>query len=94
MQSYLQVDRPGSYTFYTRSDDGSKLYIDGKEVVNNDGDHGVIEKNSSIELTTGKHLVKVEYYNGSGGFWLDVMYKGPGVPKQIIPANKLFLENK
>ena len=94
MQSYLQVDRPGSYTFYTRSDDGSKLFVDGKEVVNNDGDHGVIEKNSSIDLVAGKHLVKVEYYNGSGGFWLDVMYKGPGVPKQIIPANKLFLENK
>jgi len=94
MQSYLQVDQPGSYTFYTRSDDGSKLFVDGKEVVNNDGDHGVIEKNSSIDLAQGKHLVKVEYYNGSGGFWLDVLYKGPGVPKQIIPANKLFLENK
>lgn len=93
MQAYLQIDQAGDYTFYTRSDDGSKLFIDGKEVVNNDGDHGVIEKNGSVNLAAGKHLVLVEYYNGSGGFWLDVMYKGPGVPKQIIPANKLYGES-
>ena len=88
---YLQIDQGGKYSFYTQSDDGSKLYIDGQEVVNNDGDHGVIERKGDIELSGGRHRIRVEYYNGGGGFWLDAMYKGPGVPKQLIPASKLFL---
>ena len=94
MQGYIQIDQPGTYSFYTRSDDGSKLFIDNRAIVDNDGDHGVIEKKGDIELTPGRHLIKVEYFNGSGGFWLDALYKGPGVPKQIIPANRLFLTEK
>lgn len=93
LETDIQIDQTGNYTFYIRSDDGSKLYIDSKEIINNDGDHGVIEKNGNVSLSVGRHRLKVEYYNGSGGYWLNLFYKGPGVPKQIIPANKLF-QNK
>jgi len=89
---FIQIDTPGKYTFSTQSDDGSKLYIDGKEVVDNDGNHGVTEETGSIELTAGKHPVLVEYYNNGGGFWLDAFYKGPGTTKQLIPADKLFVK--
>ncbi|HET7119194.1 MAG TPA: PA14 domain-containing protein, partial [Hanamia sp.] len=88
---YIDLDSPGKYTFYTESDDGSKLYIDGNEVVNNDGSHGVISNSGDIELTKGGHAIRVEYFNSLGGFWLDAYYKGPDLCKQIIPANKLFL---
>jgi hypothetical protein len=90
-EGFIQIDFPGKYTFYTASDDGSKLYINGKEVVNNDGNHGVTEKSGSIELTEGKHAIRVEYYNNDGGFWLDAFYKAPGLAKQLIPADKLYL---
>jgi hypothetical protein len=90
LNSNIQIDKAGAYTFFLRSDDGSKLYIDNKEIINNDGDHGVIEKNGTALLKIGLHSIKIEYYNGSGGFWLNLLYKGPGVPKQIVPANKLF----
>ena len=76
---------------FTQSADGSKLFVDGKEIVNHDGDHGVIERTGSAELSAGRHRSSVEYYNGGGSFWLDALYMGPGVPKQIIPANKLSL---
>ena len=90
LESNIKIDSTGDYTFYIRSDDGSKLFIDNKEVVNNNGDHGVIEKNGTITLTKGIHLIRVDYYNGSGGFWLNVLYKGPGIVKQIIGADKLL----
>jgi hypothetical protein len=90
LESNIQIDESGLFTFYLRSDDGSKLYIDDKEIVNNDGDHGVIEKNGTVQLKIGLHKIKVEYYNGSGGYWLNLFYKGPGIPKQIVPANKLI----
>ncbi|WP_069658999.1 alkaline phosphatase family protein [Arcticibacter eurypsychrophilus] len=91
-EGYLQIDKAGKYSFYTQSDDGSKLYIDGEQVVDNDGDHGVIESMGSITLKPGKHAIKVAYFNADGGFWLETFYKGPGLTKQIIPANKLFLK--
>jgi hypothetical protein len=91
---YLRIDRDGEYKFYNSSDDGSKLFVDDKLVVNNDGDHGVIERSGSINLTPGKHAIRIEFYNGFGGFWLDAYYKGPGLYKQLIPADKLFLDNK
>jgi len=91
LESKIQIDSTGDYTFYIRSDDGSKLFVDDKEVVNNNGDHGVIEKNGTIHLTNGAHKIRVDYYNGSGGFWLNVLYKGPGKVKQIVGADKLFV---
>ncbi len=88
----LLIDTPGKYTFFTRSDDGSLLFIDGKKVVDNDGSHSVVEKKGSIQLAAGKHRIEVHLINDEGGFWLDTYYKGPGTPKQILPANKLFLK--
>ena len=85
----LEVLTPGEYTFYTTSDDGSKLYVDNQLVVNNDGDHGVQERSGSVSLAKGKHTLKIEYFNGGGGYYLDAKYKGPGIGKQIIPADKL-----
>ena len=87
--SVLKIDTAGSYTFYTNSDDGSKLYINGKLVVDNNGDHGVQERSGTINLKKGMHSIKIEYFNGGGGYYLDAQYKGPGIGKQIIPADKL-----
>jgi hypothetical protein len=91
-EGFIQIDTDGKYQFYTQSDDGSKLFIDGKQIVDNDGNHGVQEKTGSVELKAGKHAIKVAYYNNGGGFWLDTFYKGPGVTKQLIPADKLFVK--
>lgn len=92
LESYLEIEEEGSYKFFTNSDDGSKLYVDQKLVVDNDGDHGVIERSGKVDLTKGRHLIRVEFFNGGGGYHLDVKYQGVRVPKQIIPANRLFRE--
>lgn len=88
--SKLDIQQEGDYTFYLQSDDGSVLYIDGRQVVNNDGDHGVIEKEGTIRLTLGRHDLHIGFINIGGGYWIDAFYKGPDFPKQIIPANKLY----
>jgi hypothetical protein len=89
---YLKIELSGDYKFYTTSDDGSRLKINDKEVVNNDGDHGTLERSGVIPLEKGQHKITVEYFNGGGGAWLDVFYRGPGIPKQIIPPELLFLD--
>ncbi|NDV15850.1 sulfatase-like hydrolase/transferase [Muricauda sp. TY007] len=89
-ESYLEVQKAGKYTFFTNSDDGSRLFVNGSEIVDNDGDHGVRERSGSLKLSEGRHLVRVEFFNGGGGYHLDVKYSGPDIPKQIIPANQLY----
>jgi len=82
----VKIPANGTYTFYTLSDDGSRLYLDGKLVVDNDGYHGATEKSGSIDLTAGEHPFSLFYFNLDGGEALKVSYQGPGLPKQEIPA--------
>src|SRR5690606_36395817 len=56
-EAKIDITTAGNYTFYTNSDDGSKLYINNKEVVNNDGLHGNIEKSGNISLNVGLHNI-------------------------------------
>ncbi|WP_312160459.1 alkaline phosphatase family protein [Phenylobacterium sp.] len=88
-EGYLDIATAGAYGFSLASDDGSKLYIDGKTVVDNDGDHGVITASGGVELKPGKHAIRVEYFNGGGGSWLGAWFEGPGVPRQFIDPNLL-----
>ena len=46
------------YTFNLGSDDGSRLLVNGKVVVNNDGVHGVVNKSGSenLEYSSSKKL--------------------------------------
>jgi len=88
-EGFIQIDTAGEYGFSTASDDGSKLYIDGKTVVDNDGDHGVLTAAGTIRLEPGKHAIRVEWFNGGGGAWLGAYFEGPGVPRQFIDPNRL-----
>lgn len=86
----IQINSGGNYTFYTNSDDGSKLYIDGKLIVNNDGLHAPRERSGSISLSSGKHKIEVQFFERTQGQVLDVRYAGPGVSKRAIPNGVLF----
>jgi hypothetical protein len=58
------ITRPGQYQFRLISDDGSKLFIDGKQVINNDGVHPPNDVDGSISLSAGNHTIRVEYFQG------------------------------
>jgi putative heme-binding domain-containing protein len=85
----IQAPATGEYSFFTRSDDGSRLYIDGREVVNNDGLHGLVERGGRVNLEAGLHEIIVTYFDNGGGDGLTVSWAGPGIRKQKIPAQAL-----
>jgi len=58
------VSKPGKYQFSLTSDDGARLWIDGHEIVNNDGVHSTQEKNGSRSLKVGIHRIRVAYFQG------------------------------
>lgn len=86
----ISIPKEGKYTFSTTSDDGSRLYIDGKQIIDNDGEHPPTEKTESVELTAGDHPINVCFFQGGAGFELKVQWEGPGVPRQVIPQSALF----
>lgn len=88
----INIPESGTYTFYTASDDGSKLFIDGYEVVDNDGLHGVQEASGFIPLAAGMHRIVVSFFENAGGEVLEVNYKGPNTEKQPIPDSMLFID--
>ncbi|HEY1064632.1 MAG TPA: plastocyanin/azurin family copper-binding protein, partial [Pirellulales bacterium] len=65
-------------------------YLDGKQVIDYDGPHGMGEKTASVDLTAGLHPIVVTYYNGTGDRGLDLKYAGPNVKKQPLPVAKLW----
>ena len=74
---FIYVRKAGRYTFRTCSDDGSKLWVEGRRVVNNGGLHGRRCREGSRTLQTGYYDVKVKFFENGGGANLDVKYRGP-----------------
>src|SRR5690606_38477890 len=83
----LHVPTAGTYHFSTRSRNGSKLWIDGTLVVDNDGVHPATTVEGSIALAAGDHALRVEYFGSIGQTTLEVGYwTGIAVPEPI-PAD-------
>jgi cytochrome c553 len=72
-EGYFSIPKDGKYSFTLNSDDGSKLYIDGKLVVDNDGVHAPQTRGGSVSLTKGVHRARVEFFQGGGGAELAVL---------------------
>ena len=87
---YINVPTDGQYTFYTTSDDGSNLYIDNVQVVNNDGLHGALEQTGTIGLKAGMHAISVGFFQQSGDDILSVSYSSATIAKQVIPTSTLY----
>lgn len=81
---YFRADKKSLYDFFTRSDDGSLLYIDDELVVNNDGNHGMQEKAGKIFLDKGYHRFRLEYFDSGGGNGLEIHYQPEGAAKKEL----------
>ena len=86
----IEIPQSGNYRFFTQSNDGSRLLIDGKQVVDNDGEHGTEEASGAITLKAGMHPIELHYFQSGGSTALDALIEGPGISKQSIPAAMLF----
>ena len=84
MHGYLNVKTTGDYTFFIASNDGSKLLIDHKKIINNDGTHGLQEKSGTVHLSKGVHLVEVRYFQAGGVKSLRLSWAGSGFEKQEV----------
>jgi hypothetical protein len=82
------IETAGSYKFIITSDDGSKLYIDDRLIIDNDGLHSAITKDGTEELTRGVHQIRVSYFQGPG-FEIALILKiePPGLPARVFSTD-------
>lgn len=74
----LHAPADGQYSFFLNSDDGSRVLIDGKQVVEYDGIHGAAgHRTGRVQLTKGAHSIRVEFFEAAGGEELDLLWSGP-----------------
>jgi hypothetical protein len=88
-KGYVKIDKDKVYTFYTKSDDGSKLYIGDEEVVDNDGLHGAELQKGSIALKAGFHPIRIDFFQHKGDEFLEAGIMGAG--KNNVPFEDAML---
>jgi alpha-L-fucosidase len=88
-EGFVRLPADGVYVFSVESDDGSRLVVDGRELVLNDGVHAMEEREGETALAAGLHRLYVDFFEKTGQEGLRVSYKGPGLPKSLIPPDAL-----
>ncbi|MSR28234.1 MAG: hypothetical protein EXS03_01500 [Phycisphaerales bacterium] len=86
---WVNIPASGSWTFFTNSDDGSRLLIGSTQVVLNDGMHPMQERSGTIELAQGRHAITMEFFENGGGAGMISSWQGPSVTKAAIPPTAL-----
>ncbi len=89
-KAWIKIPEKGIYNFYTYSDDGSRLYIDGKLVVDNDGSHSAKFASGKVALEAGYHDFKLLYFEDYMGEQLEVGLSSRSIREDKIPDNMLF----
>ncbi len=88
---YVMPQYSQQYTFYTQSDDGVRVWVNGIRIINNWTDHGSTENSGKINLTAGvKYTIKLEYYEKQGNALIQLRWSSPSQAKVIILQSRLY----
>ncbi len=81
-----------TYIFYTNSNDGVRLWVDGQQLVDNWTDHENTENSGNIDLAAGQtYSVVMEYYDNDGVAVAELRWSSPRTPKDFVPQAALSL---
>jgi hypothetical protein len=81
-----------TYTFYVSSDDGDRLWVDGKNLIDNWKDHPAVDDTATMDLEAGKKYdIRLTYYeNNDGPASIQFKWSSPSQPKQVILPCQLY----
>lgn len=90
-KTYIRIPKTGVYNFYLYSDDGSLLFMDGKQVIDNNGSHSAARKGGKVHLEEGFHELHLLYFEDYMGEELKVKISSRWMEEQLIPDDMLFV---
>ncbi|MBD2357452.1 VCBS repeat-containing protein [Tolypothrix sp. FACHB-123] len=92
-QGHIRPRKGGEYTFYTNSDEGTRLTINGQVLIDMQriGDQSALENSGKITLKADEFYdLQLDYYNDQGNAGIQLLWSGPGIEKQIVPQEFLY----
>ncbi len=86
----VEPERSEEYTFHTFSDDGVRLWVDGKLLIDDWTVRGAAERSGSIRLEAGRKVaLRLEYFDRVSVSRVALSWSSPGTPKDVIPQSRL-----
>ncbi len=89
-EGYIEAPADGVYTFGTRSNDGSQVFLGDRLVVDNGGRHTMQGQSGFIALKKGMHPLRVTYFQAGALSGLEFFYAGPGIELQEVQGSVLW----
>ncbi|PYL00907.1 MAG: hypothetical protein DME19_03470, partial [Verrucomicrobia bacterium] len=83
-----------TYTFYTFTDDGVRLWVNNQLVIDQWIDQPPTEWTGTIALDAGRRYdIKMAFYENAGGAVATLSWSGPSTAKTIVPTSQLYPTN-
>jgi hypothetical protein len=80
-----------TYTFSTVSDDGVRLWVDGKLLIDNWTNHSAATNSGTVALLAGRaYDLRLEYYDNTGSATIQLSWASASQAREIIPSGQLF----
>jgi Alpha-L-arabinofuranosidase len=92
-EGQVEAPKAGAYTFYTRSDDGVRLWVNGQLLIDNWTNHSATDDTSSTTITLAagqKVSLRMEYFDSGYDAEARLYWSYPGRSKQVIPQAYLY----
>jgi hypothetical protein len=87
----VQVPSSGEWTFITKSDDGVRLRINGRTLIDDWTPHPTMERSGKIKLEAGiLYEITLEYRQANGAAVTQLFWESPTQPRQLVPNTRLF----
>lgn len=87
----LKVQNTGDFTFISRSDDGTRVYVDDVMVLENWFQQAPRTRFNTVTLAKGEHKIEFWFYENSGGDYMEFFW---GANPDGYPVNSLMQGNQ
>lgn len=87
----IETLNEGNYTFHLRSDDGARLFIDGRQVIDRWRPQAESEHSGMIELEARRRYpVRLDYFDGQVLAVVALSWTPPGETKRLIGEDRFY----
>jgi hypothetical protein len=90
-EGQLEAPASGTFTLHTVSNDGVRLWVNGKRIIDQWNQQSRTEHKGTIELKAGqRYNVRMEFFEAAGTATAQLAWSGPGWSRTIVPTTNLF----
>ena len=90
LDGLIKIPTDGIYRLIVVSDDGSRVKLHGRTIINNDGNHPKKEASRRVRLAAGLHPIEIQYFEGNGNELLHLAVEQPNGKIGEVPAEWFF----